>query len=275
MRVFPSLIFLTFMAALFSSCHTAAHLPGPNGDLSYKITFPKHFDPQKDSCTMVILMHGIFSSKDFAPMPHIARTLAKNGYGSIRFDFNGHGHSGGKMEDMTIERELADANAIWQFLQSHTYTKKIILLGHSQGGVIASMLAGQLSKSGHSPDGLILLAPGTVIKEATQGGHFFGKTFDPSNPPEYIKCFNMFKLGRNYLIQTQQLDIYGTSASYQGPACIIHGDRDGIVPLWCSEKYRTVLAAPEFHLIHGENHMIINKQQKVIQHIVDFLNKIQ
>ena len=63
------------------------------------------------------------------------------------------------------------------------------------------------------------------------------------------------------------------TAKLQGPACIIHGDRDGIVPLWCSEKYRTLYPAPEFHLVHGENHLIINRQRKVIRHIVDFLNK--
>lgn len=274
MRLSIFLFPIMFLAMLFSSCQTASRLSGPNGDLSYKVAFPKHFDPQQDTCTMVILMHGIFSSKDFAPIPRIARTLAKNGYGSFRFDFNGHGHSGGKMEDMTIAREIEDAKFIWQFVLAQPYTQRVVLLGHSQGGVIASMLAGELSGNGSIPDGLVLIAPGAVIKEATQSGHFFGKAFDPANPPAYIKCFNMYKLGHDYLEQTQQLDIYGTSASYQGPACIIHGDRDGIVPLWCSEKYQAIYPNPEFHLVHGENHLIINKQRAVIQHIVDFLNKL-
>lgn len=57
-----------------------------------------------------------------------------------------------------------------------------------------------------TPESLILLAPGAIIKEATQGGHFFGNSFDPANPPEDIKCFHHFKLGRDYLVQTQSLD---------------------------------------------------------------------
>lgn len=272
MRILSFLISITLIAVSFSSCQTAK-LQGPNGALSYKVTLPKHFDPQQDTCTMVILMHGIFSSKDFAPIPQIARSLARNGYGSIRFDFNGHGHSEGLMEEMTIEREIADAQAIEQFVKAQPYTRGIVLLGHSQGGVIASMLAGELAQAGESPQGVVLIAPGAVIKEATQSGHFFGQQYDPANPPAFIKCFHTYKLGRNYLVQTQKLDIYGTSAHYQGPACIIHGDRDGIVPLWCSEKYRDLYPAPEFHLVHGENHLIINRQRKVLRHIVDFLNK--
>ena len=42
---------------------------------------------------MVILMHGIFSSKDYNPMPAFARGLAKAGIASVRFDFGGHGKS--------------------------------------------------------------------------------------------------------------------------------------------------------------------------------------
>ena len=55
-------------------------------------------------------MHGIFSSKDFNPMPSLAKALAKAGIASIRFDFDGHGKSEGRMQDMTIEKEIADAS---------------------------------------------------------------------------------------------------------------------------------------------------------------------
>ncbi|MBP5521648.1 MAG: hypothetical protein J6X82_04435 [Bacteroidales bacterium] len=77
---------------------------GPQGGISYKISVPKGFNPQTDRCPMVILMHGIFSSKDYNPMPAIAKGLAKAGIASVRFDFDGHGKSEGRMEDMTIEK---------------------------------------------------------------------------------------------------------------------------------------------------------------------------
>ena len=72
---------------------------------------------------MVILMHGIFSSKDFIPMPQLAKGLAKAGIASIRFDFGGHGKSEGRKQYMTIEKELAEAKAIWDYVQSLPYVK--------------------------------------------------------------------------------------------------------------------------------------------------------
>ncbi len=242
---------------------------GPQGGISMKLTLPEGFNTTSDSCHMVILMHGIFSSKDYPPMPRIAKALAKEGIASIRFDFDGHGRSEGQMVDMTIANELADALAVCNYAASLPFVTGISLLGHSQGGVIASMTAG--NENVH-PESLILLAPGAVIREATRGGHFFGNTFDPADPPEYIKCFHHYKLGRNYLTQTQELDIYGVSAEYQGPVCIIHGSKDGIVPLWCSERYHETYSSSEMHIVEGENHLMIKRLGEVTGIIVGFLH---
>lgn len=247
---------------------------GPQGGLSMKMELPDHFDVDNDHCPMVILMHGIFSSKDYGPMPQIAKALAKQGIASIRFDFDGHGKSEGRMQDMTIANELADARAIWDYACSLPFVSSISLLGHSQGGAVASMIAGDIaSEGGRKPASLILLAPGSVIKEATQGGHFFGNVYDPKNPPEYIKCFGFYKLGRDYLLSTQELDIYGRAEKFQGPVCIIHGDQDGTVPLWCSEKYDAIYNDSQFTLVKGENHLIIKKRKEVISLISGFLAK--
>jgi acetyl esterase/lipase len=102
--------------------------------------------------------------------------------------------------------------AIWEYAKSLPYVTQIGLLGHSQGGVIASMTAGRLAAAGgRVPTGVVLLAPGSVIKQACQGGKFFNARFDPADPPEYIRCWGTMKLGREYLLTTQQLDIYGTA----------------------------------------------------------------
>ena len=163
---------------------------GPEGGLAMKVALPEGFNPETDRCPMVLLMHGIFSSKDYNPMPSLAKALAKAGIASIRFDFDGHGKSEGRMQDMTIEKEIADAMAIWEYARSLPYVTQIGLLGHSQGGVIASMTAGRLAAAGrHVPAGVVLLAPGSVIKQACQGGKFFNARFDPADPPAFIRCW--------------------------------------------------------------------------------------
>ena len=210
---------------------------GPQGGLVMTLTLPDGFNAETDSCALVILMHGIFSSKNFTPMPRIANELSKAGMASIRFDFGGHWSSEGEMVQMTIEKEIADALAMWSYACSLPYVKKIGLLGHSQGGVVASMTAGRIASIGDSAKplyGLALLAPASVLKNACQNGKLFNAKFNPADPPEYVRCFKLMKLGREYLLSTQQLDIYGTAQAYKGPVCIIHGKKDNLVPMWCS-----------------------------------------
>lgn len=270
--------FLFTLALLFACTLSFARdykVFGPQGGLAMNVTLPDGFDRSSDRCPMVILMHGIFSSKEFLPMPQLAKSLADKGIASIRFDFGGHWKSEGEMINMTIAKELEDARAIYDYVSSLSYVSDIAILGHSQGGVVASMFAGMLAAEGKSPAALVLLAPGTVIKEACQGGHFFGNRFDPANPPEYIKCFKMFKLGREYMLSCQNLQIYETAAAFQGPVCILHGDNDDTVPLWCSEKFLPIYNNPQFHLIEGENHRFSKKTGEMLSIVSDFLSGIK
>ena len=271
-RVLISLL-LSFAAVLTLSSKEY-EVRGPQGGISFKISLPEGFDPQTGRYPMVILMHGIFSSKDYNPMPALAKGLSRAGIASIRFDFNGHGKSEGRMQDMTVEKEIADAMAVQAYVRSLPYVSEIALLGHSQGGVIASMTAGRLAGT-DAPKGMVLLAPGAVIKEACQGGKFFNARFDPQDPPEYIRCWGFMKLGREYLLSTQQLDIYGTAAAYGNPVLILHGTRDSIVPMWCSERYaETYGDAARLVRIDGENHTITRRRDEVVRQVVSFFSEL-
>lgn len=269
--IFSSVLVLL---ALIPAYAKAFQVRGPQGGIAMKITLPDGFDPETGHCPMVLLMHGIFSSKDYNPMPQLAKGLAAAGIASIRFDFDGHGKSEGKMQGMTVEKELADARAVWDYVRALPFVTKIGLLGHSQGGVIASMTAGRLAEEGAAPDALVLLAPGSVIKDACRNGKFFNARFNPSDPPEYIRCWGVMKLGREYLLTTQELDIYGTAASYEGPVLILHGDKDTIVPLWCSEKFRDTYGnRSELIVVAGENHLINRRRKEVVARTVSFFEE--
>lgn len=271
-----AIAFLVSSLCVFSLSARDYVVRGPQGGLSMTMALPDGFNPETDRCPMVILMHGIFSGKDYNPMPALAQGLARSGIASIRFDFDGHGKSEGRMQDMTVEKEIADALAIWEYAKSLPYVSEIGFLGHSQGGVIASMTAGRLAGSGSDvPRAMVLLAPGSVIKEACQGGKFFNARFDPKDPPEYIRCWGIKKLGRAYLLNTQTLDIYGTASAYQGKVLILHGTKDSIVPMWCSERYKETYGdQAELVVIDGENHTITRRRSQVVSKTVEFFRSI-
>ena len=267
-RLYLILIFIT-TSLIASSKEYKVY--GPQGGLAMEVTLPDGFNEDTDNCPMVILMHGIFSSKDIVPIPAMAKALAKEGIASICFDFGGHWKSEGKMESMTVGKEIEDALAMWEYAKSLPYVTKIGLLGHSQGGVVASMTAGILASRGESPDALVLVAPGSVIQDACKGGKFFGAKFNPADPPEYVKCFGIMKLGREYILTTQKLEIYATAKAYTGPVRLIHGSRDTIVPMSCSEKFvETYTQDTELIVVEGENHMITRRLKTVVSHAVSF-----
>lgn len=268
--------FLALLLSVMSLTAKEYQVYGPQGGLSVKITLPKGFDPKTDHCPMVVLMHGIFASKDFIPMPSIAKGLAGEGIASIRFDFDGHGRSQGRMQDMTVEKEIADALAVWDYVRALPYVTEIGLLGHSQGGVVASMTAGRLAAAGQGqPAGMVLIAPGSVIKDACRGGKFFEARFDPADPPEYVRCWKIMKLGRDYLLSTQTLDIFGTAQAYTGPVRLLHGTRDNIVPMRCSRQYQEIYGErSQLIEVEGENHMITKKRPQVVALTVEFFKEV-
>lgn len=267
-RLYIILLLLTFSLPGFSREYK---VHGPQGGLAMEVTLPDDFNEETDKCPMVILMHGIFSSKNIVPIPALARSLAKEGIASICFDFGGHWKSEGQIQQMTVGKEIEDALAMWEYAKSLPYVSKIGLLGHSQGGVVASMTAGILASRGESPAALVLVAPGSVVQDACKGGRFFGAEFNPADPPEYVKCFGIMKLGREYILSTQELDIYGTAQAYTGPVRLIHGSKDNIVPLSCSEKFvEAYTQDAELIVVEGENHMITRRLRKVVVHAVSF-----
>ena len=244
---------------------------GPQGGIDIKITLPEGFDAATGKCPMAVLMHGFMAAKKWKPIPTIAKQLAKAGIASISFDFDAHGRSEGKFIDMTMSSEIADAQAVVEYVRALPYVSEVYLVGHSQGGVVAGMLAGKLAQEGLAPDALVLLAPAAVLKDDAIKGQCMNARYDPKNPPEYVSVM-FHKLGRKFILEAQKLPIYETSALFQGPACIIHGTEDKIVPVSYSERYCEIFPSAEYNLLEGEGHMMTG--ESVAPLVVQFLSRL-
>lgn len=82
-------------------------------------------------------------------------------------------------------------------------------------------------------------------------------------------------MGREYILTTQELDIYGTAKAYTGPVRLIHGSKDTIVPMSCSEKFvETYGDRSELIVVEGENHMITLKKKKTVTLAVEFFKEL-
>lgn len=103
----------------------------------------------------VIIVHGF--SEHGARYAHVAEYLARAGYGVWAMDNRGHGRSAGKRGHVDhYDDYVRDLGVFLDLVAKEAGSKKVFVLGHSNGGLIALRYA--LSKP-EKPAGLILSDP--------------------------------------------------------------------------------------------------------------------
>ena len=223
---------------------------GDHGKLAAIVKKPELKEGKQ--CPMVVLCHGFGGRKDGPMFELIADSLAMHGIASVRFDFNGHGESEGKFEDMTVPNEIEDAKHIIEYVRDLRYVSSVALVGHSQGGVVAAMTAGELGSDDIAA--VALMAPAAVLRDDAIRGSTFGKSYDPLDPPEFVELFGNQKLGRNYIKTAFSLPIYETAARYKGPALIVHGTGDRVVPYTYGLRFHQQWAGSDYEELEAFDH---------------------
>lgn len=112
----------------------------------------------------VLWLGGFRSEMTGSKAEAVAAAGRAAGRAVVRFDYSGHGASGGRFVDGTIGRWLAEATAVFdRFTDGPT-----ILVGSSMGGWIALLLARALAARGalDRVKGLVLVAPAPDFTEA-------------------------------------------------------------------------------------------------------------
>jgi pimeloyl-ACP methyl ester carboxylesterase len=95
---------------------------------------------------------------------------AEHGRACVRFDYSGHGESGGDFREGTIGRWLEDSLAVYRAFAKGPQ----ILIGSSMGGWIALLLAKRLREIADAAPlaGMVLIAPAVDFTEALMWKNF-------------------------------------------------------------------------------------------------------
>ncbi|MCF8268439.1 MAG: alpha/beta fold hydrolase [Crocinitomicaceae bacterium] len=122
--------------------------PVGNFVLSGTLTHPVHtYVPDKIPCVILITGSGPQDRNEeilgHRPFLVLADWLTLSGYGVLRMDDRGTGKSEGVFNGATSADFATDIEAAIAFVKTLPYidTQKIILMGHSEGGIIANMVA--------------------------------------------------------------------------------------------------------------------------------------
>ncbi len=195
----------------------------------------------------------------------IARWTGEVGAGCLRFDYSGHGQSGGRFEDGTTGAWLDEAAAV--FAAALAPDAPSVFVGSSMGGWIALLLARRLAAEGRrQPNGIVLIAPawdmtrlmrGRLTDEARtaleRDGVFHRASQYSDDPTPITKA--LLDEGERHLLG-------GARIAIGAPVRILHGMLDPDVPWRHSLDLLEALAAPDVRvtLIKDGEHRLSRPQ---------------
>jgi pimeloyl-ACP methyl ester carboxylesterase len=127
------------------------------GDQERQIAMLIRPPTKKVAGTTFVWLSGYRSDMSGTKALELDALAERRGLGCIRFDYSGHGLSGGKFTNGTISRWLDEALAVLD----HVKPKRLVLVGSSMGGWIALRIAQELRKRKKAPavQGMVLIAP--------------------------------------------------------------------------------------------------------------------
>jgi pimeloyl-ACP methyl ester carboxylesterase len=118
----------------------------------------------------VLWLAGFRSDMRATKAEALDRWAAEAGRAYVRFDYTGHGESGGRFEDCTVSTWLEDTLAVVDaFLPG-----EFIIVGSSMGGWLALLTARELARRDprRRPAGMVLIAPAVDFTERLMWDHF-------------------------------------------------------------------------------------------------------
>jgi pimeloyl-ACP methyl ester carboxylesterase len=197
----------------------------------------------------VIMSHGFGGNYTYNETH--AESLARAGIASYVFDFAGgsqNSRSDGKTTDMSVLTEIADLNAVLDFIKAQDFADadNLFLMGKSQGGIVSALVAAQRP---YDVQGLILIYPAFVIPDDAKKR--FSSIDEIPQQMEYL--FNM-TIGKVYFADVFDLDLYAAIPAYTKDVLFIHGDKDSLVPLSYSERAVQVYKSAELIVLEGAGH---------------------
>lgn len=226
--------------------------------------------PDKKEFPVCIIFHGFTGQKTGTKFSYVqlSRLLEARGIATLRLDFLGSGESDLNFNDMTFKDELACARVILEEVLKMEAATKVMLLGHSMGGAIASELAKLYPDK---IEKMCLWAPAYNLPEALD--YLVGKI--PANKDGNYD-HDGYVISQEFVDDMLSRDLYQGLDIYKNKLLMIHGTKDTTVPFVISERYlRECSDGFDFVAIEDANHNFdkVEDIKRVLKLSLDFLSK--
>ena len=218
---------------------TSQYFKSSYGDkLAYKVS-------KMNSEITLFFFGGYASAMTGTKASSLSNWIQKQKVNLVRFDYSGHGESGGSFEEGTVTKWSNEAEEIFHKFK----TKKNIFIGSSMGGWISLLV---IQKNFNDIAGFIGIAsaPDFTVSEwlklsTDQQKEFIKKgsiLFPDDDYGEYEVSYKFVNDGFNNILLDKVINI-------NCPIRLLHGRLDKVVPVSTSEKIIEKILSPDKNLI--------------------------
>lgn len=190
-----------------------------------------------------VLCHGITADREEdGVFTRLAESLGEAGIPSFRFDFRGHGKSGGKFPELTIGGEAQDLAGALDFLKGRGYARFAVVAASFAGGAASLVVP-------RRQDVAALVLWNAVV--------------DYALTPALVEASRTCRLvigGREYPMSSEvfaEMQGFRPADSFAGlriPVLLVHGDKDDLVPYAGSVELAKRIPGAELATVRGAGH---------------------
>lgn len=192
--------------------------------------------------TVIVLCHGMLSTKDSAKHVRLAEELADLGFSVLRFDFSGCGESEGRLFDLTFSREIEDLDAVIDWLAGQG-ARRFGVVGSSMGGSVALLTAARDER-------IVAVATIAAVAHPSAIDERYPDRAREWREQGYVQT-DAGQIGRAYYDDAMAHDVAWAASVLLAPILVIHGTRDEVVPpsdghdLACAARRATLIEIDE------------------------------
>lgn len=213
-------------------------------------------DAVTDKC--VVLCHGLTGTgKNGEIFDDLAPMLSRAGLASFRFDFRGHGESGGGYNDITLSGEKRDLEGAVAFLKTLGFLNFGIMAASFGAGPACSYLR----EAPKAAKAVVFWNPVLEYKWLFESGAPWPKANFGTDAMAKIQRNGFMEIGKfklkigvGFINEMKWLKPLEYAQSLALPFLFVHGDSDAIVPVEYSDKYAKSFKNGRLETIPGGDH---------------------
>lgn len=222
-------------------------------------------NPSEES--LVILVHG-FTGSLHGPssvFEMLSNHLQDAGFAVFRFNFRGTPPSDMAFQEMTVGTETADLEAVVEHVRGLGYDE-VSVVAESMGGTVVAKALPQRFAS------LVFWYPAFCLADTSLTAFLEEPAREALRRDGYVE--DGFRVGKAFIDEIRNVDVYDELASVEAPALFVHGDEDDDVPVEQSRRGSGIVGdSAELSVLHGAEHCFRDVQGEAVQVTTSFLRR--